>query len=83
MHPFRVSIVTYNIWLTQRWAVRAPALRGFLESFNPDIPCLQEVQPESRGFIDETLPAHKRIEDPFRGWITESNIYWRDALLFE
>ncbi|CAN0475958.1 unnamed protein product, partial [Phaeothamnion confervicola] len=39
--PARISIVTYNIWLTQRWAVRAPALRGILESFNPDILCLQ------------------------------------------
>ena len=31
-------------------------------------------------FIDATLPAHKRVDDPFGGWTTESNIYWRDAL---
>ena len=80
MHPLRISIVTYNIWLTQRWAVRAPALRGFLQTFDPDVLCLQELQPESRGFIDEALPAHKRVDDDFRGWTTESNIYRRDAL---
>ena len=80
MHPFRISIVTYNIWLTERWDVRAPALRGFLETFDPDVLCLQELQPTSREFIDSTLPAHKRVDDAFRGWATESNIYWRDAL---
>ena len=63
MHPLRISIVTYNIWLTQRWTLRAPALRGFLESFNPDILCLQELQQTSRDFIDATLPAHKRVDE--------------------
>ena len=80
MPPFRISIVTYNIWLMQRWAVRAPALRGFLATFSPDILCLQELQPESRDFIDATLPAHQRVDDTYRGWATESNIYWRDSL---
>lgn len=79
MLPARISIVTYNIWLTQRWAVRAPALRGFLESFSPDILCLQELQAQSRDFIDQTLPDHKRIDDLYPGWTTESNIYWRDT----
>ena len=79
MLPARISIVTYNIWLTQRWAVRAPALRGFLESFSPDILCLQELQAQSRDFIDQTLPDHKRIDDLYSGWTTESNIYWRDT----
>ena len=80
MFPVRISIVTYNIWLTERWAVRAPALRGFLEVYNPDVLCLQEFQPESRDLIDAALPGHKRVGDPFRGWTTEGNIYWRDAL---
>lgn len=78
--PLRISIVTYNIWLTQRWAIRAPALRGFLDAFSPDILCLQELQQTSRDFIDAALPAHRRIDDAYRGWTTESNIYWRDAL---
>ena len=80
MLPLRISIVTYNIWLTQRWDVRQPALGGFLKSFNPDLLCLQELQQTTRDFIDGTLPSHRRVDDPYRGWTTESNIYWRDAL---
>lgn len=80
MFPVRISIVTYNIWLTERWEVRAPALLKFLDVFDPDILCLQELQPQSRGAIDQALPGHRRVDDPFRGWSTEGNIYWRDAL---
>ena len=54
MHPLRISIVTYNIWLTQRWDVRAPALRGFLGAFDPDILCLQELQPELTVKLDKS-----------------------------
>src|SRR5512140_2431739 len=80
MLPFRFSIVTYNIWLTQRWQVRAPALGGFLDAFSPDLLCLQELQQTSRDFIDARLPSHRRVEDAHPGWTTESNIYWRDSL---
>ncbi|MDB5809445.1 MAG: Endonuclease/exonuclease/phosphatase [Betaproteobacteria bacterium] len=80
MVPLRISIVTYNIWLTQRWAVRAPALRGFLDRFDPDILCLQELQQQSRDFIDTALPGHKRIDDAHPGWTNEGNIYFRDSL---
>ena len=80
MLPCRISIVTYNIWLTQRWQLRAPALGGFLDTFNPDLLCLQELQQTSRDFIDAALPSHRRIDDSHPGWITESNIYWRDSL---
>ncbi len=80
MHPLRISIITYNIWLTKRWDVRAPALRGFLETFDPDILCLQELQQPSRDFIDATLAGHRRVDDPYPGWTTEGNIYWRDSL---
>jgi endonuclease/exonuclease/phosphatase family metal-dependent hydrolase len=80
MLPLRISIVTYNIWLTQRWDIRQPALGGFLKSFNPDLLCLQELQQTTRDFIDSALPSHRRVDDPYRGWTTESNIYWRDAV---
>jgi endonuclease/exonuclease/phosphatase family metal-dependent hydrolase len=80
MFPARISIVTYNIWLTERWKLRSPALRKFLQVFDPDILCLQELQPESRALIDETLTEHRRVDDSLRGWTTEGNIYWRDSL---
>ena len=82
MHPLRISIVTYNIWLMQRWDMRAPALQAFLERFAPDLLCLQELQPASRDFLDATLAGHRRVDDAHAGWATESNIYWR-ATLFE
>jgi endonuclease/exonuclease/phosphatase family metal-dependent hydrolase len=80
MIPFRISIVTYNIWLTQRWAVRAAALGGFLKTFIPDLLCVQELQQTSRDFLDATLSTHQRVDDAHRGWTTESNIYWRNSL---
>lgn len=83
MLPARISIITYNIWNTERWALREPALRKFLELFEPDILCLQELRRKSRALIDEVLATHKRIHDRFVGWTNESNIYWRDALFSE
>jgi endonuclease/exonuclease/phosphatase family metal-dependent hydrolase len=76
----RLSFVTYNIWNTERWDKRAPALRKFLETFDPDLLCLQELRPESRQLIDETLASHQRVDDAFPGWTTESNIYSRKSL---
>jgi len=83
MPPLRISVITYNIWVTKRWTQRAPALRRFLEVFDPDILCLQELQPESQKLIDQTLHRHKRVQDDLPGWTTESNIYWRSALFSE
>ena len=80
MIPFRISIVTYNIWMTERWPARAPALERFLGLFDPDILCLQELQPETREFLDRVLPGHERIHDPLPGWASEGNIYWRKSL---
>lgn len=80
MFPARISIITCNIWLTERWKLRAPALRKFLEVFDPDILCLQELQKKSRALIDKALPGHRRVDDRRRGWTTEGNIYWRDSL---
>jgi endonuclease/exonuclease/phosphatase family metal-dependent hydrolase len=80
MHPLRISIVTYNIWTENRWDFRKDALRRFLELFDPDVLCLQELSAASRDLIDATLPGHRRVEDAFEGWSCEGNIYWREAL---
>jgi endonuclease/exonuclease/phosphatase family metal-dependent hydrolase len=81
MIPPRLSFVTYNLWLTQRWPAREPALRRFLELFAPDVLCVQELQPTTQVFLDETLKEHDRIHDSLPGWTNESNIYSRKALL--
>lgn len=83
MHPLRINIITYNIWNTERWAFREPALRKFLALFDPDILCLQELRPKSRDLIDEVLAGHQRVRNRFAGWSRESNIYWRETMLSE
>jgi len=80
MIPFRVSIVTYNLWMTERWPARAPALTRFLALFAPDVLCLQELQAETQAFLDEVLAEHERVHDPLPGWTSEGNIYWKKGL---
>ena len=76
MIPTRLSIVTYNIWQTERWPERAPALERFLQLFTPDILCLQELQRATQAFLDGVLKEHDRVHDPLPGWTSEGNIYW-------
>jgi endonuclease/exonuclease/phosphatase family metal-dependent hydrolase len=83
MFPIRLSFVTLNLWYTERWDARRPAVGAFLDQFRPDVLCVQELQPETRAFLDECLPGHRRVEDPFPGWANEGNVYWNDRLLVE
>ena len=76
MIPTRISLITYNLWLTQRWPARAPALERFLTLFTPDVLCVQELQRSTQEFLDQVLSGYARVHDPFPGWTTESNIYW-------
>ena len=80
MVPTRLSLVTYNLWLTERWPARAPALEKFLKLFSPDVLCVQELQLPTQEFIDGILTEHDRVRDPFPGWTNESNIYWNKAI---
>ena len=80
MFPTRLSIMTCNIWLTERWPARAPALERLLTLFTPDVLCVQELQPPTQQFLDSLLKDHERVHDPFAGWTNESNIYWSKAL---
>ena len=80
MLPARLSFISYNIWLTERWPARAPALERFIRLFLPDVLCVQELQRPTQEFLDRVLSNHVRIHDPFPGWTNESNIYWNDAI---
>jgi endonuclease/exonuclease/phosphatase family metal-dependent hydrolase len=82
MVPTRLSIITCNIWLTERWPARAPALERLLRLFTPDVLCVQELQRPTQEFLDGVLQDYDRVHDPFAGWTNESNIYWR-KLFFE
>lgn len=72
--------MTCNIWLTERWPARAPALEKLLTLFTPDVLCVQELQRPTQEFLDRVLAGHERVHDPFAGWTSESNIYWSKAL---
>jgi endonuclease/exonuclease/phosphatase family metal-dependent hydrolase len=82
MFPVRFSVVTYNLWGTERWSDRAEPVRTFMKRFRPDVLSVQEITPETTDFLDHSLPDHHRVEDDLAGWSTESNIWWR-ADLFE
>lgn len=81
MAPIRLSIVSCNLWMTQRWAERAPAVEKFLELFRPDVFCVQELTPETQAFLDGVLKDHERVHDALAGWTVESNIWWNASLL--
>jgi endonuclease/exonuclease/phosphatase family metal-dependent hydrolase len=80
--PIRFVACTYNLWNDRRWPGREPVLRKFMEYHAPDIVCLQELRPVTRAVLDDVLSTHRRVEDPFEGWIQEGNIFW-NAELFE
>ena len=81
MFPVRLSIVTYNLWGSERWPERAPALRRFCETYRPDIMGVQELTADSRAVIDEALPHHARVDDDLTGWTTEGNLWWNTGFL--
>lgn len=76
----RFVATSYNIWTDTRWPEREDSLRAYLTLTQPDLLCLQELQPDSRAAIDEVMPGHTRVEDDFEGWLHEGNIYWSTAM---
>lgn len=75
--------MTCNLWQTERWPARGPALERLLALFTPDVLCVQELQPPTQAFIDAVLRDHLRVHDPFPGWTNEGNIYWSRAIFEE
>ncbi len=76
-------MVSYNLWNTQKWPQREPALRYFLTTFQPDILCLQEPRNETLQCISNNLPTHDHVNDELPGWICESNIFWNRLFFSE
>lgn len=77
----RLTAMTLNLWNTQRWPAREAPLRALLAR-SPDLLCVQELRPPVAAVIDEALPHHLRVRDPFPGWEQEGNVWW-DARRFE
>jgi len=81
--PFeRFSVITFNVWNIENFTQRQAALQAFLQTFQPDVYCLQEVCPDILTLFDKELRGYDRIkEDPFQGWTHGGNIYWNSQLL--
>ncbi|SDT62023.1 endonuclease/exonuclease/phosphatase family protein [Jiangella sp. DSM 45060] len=72
--------MTCNLWGGHHLDARVPALRSLFEVRPPDLLSVQELTPRLRELIDAALPGHRRVDDPFPGWSTQSNLWWRDDL---
>ena len=78
-----LSVLTCNLWNTEKWELRRAALQEFLRRFDPDICCFQEIRSSTMAEIDIMLPGHGRVSDNFNGWNNESNIYFRKEIFSE
>ena len=72
-------VATHNLWADERWPEREDALRGLYTTRPPDVLGTQELRPATMAMLDDVLDGHRRVEDSFEGWQSESNIWWDDA----
>lgn len=79
----RFSIMTLNLWNTEKLEIRKPSINKFFQIFQPDFLCIQEIRQETRTFLDIILQNYSRVEDDFLGWRDESNIYYNKKLFEE
>ncbi len=79
----RFVVCTYNLWADTRMDIRRGPLAAFLAAHRPDLLCAQELRPWSRELVDQNLPGHARVDDPFEGWLMEGNIWWNRTLFRE
>lgn len=73
-------VMTYNLWGTNLWPQREPALRALFATRDADLIAVQELSAETRDVLDDMLPNHRRVEDSFAGWTSSSNLWWRTDL---
>ncbi len=79
----RFSVISLNLWNTEYLDKRLPALTSFLETYQADIFCFQEMRKELLDVFDKVLKDHKRINDSDPGWTCESNIYFNSTMFEE
>ena len=76
-----LSVVTMNVWGKRRWPDRQLAMRGFMETFVPDVLGIQEAAQPVQQAIAAALPAHQRVEDDDEAWREQGNIFWNTERL--
>ena len=76
----RISVMTLNLWRKDgrpaNWPQRRQPIGECLNTFTPDVLCVQELHPWTHELIRESLPTHRFVEDEYVGWECEGNIYW-------
>lgn len=76
----RVSLVSLNLWNTEKLERRSNCLKTFLRTYGSDIFCFQEIRPELIDLFDEPLAGYRRVEGADAGWRCESSIYVRNDM---
>lgn len=69
------SLISLNLWNTEHWQERERCVISFLQTFDADIYCFQEVRPQTLSVLDVSLTEHQRVEGEEAGWRKESSIY--------
>ena len=80
--PPRINVMTFNVWGPTRWDQRREALAEAVAIADPDCLVLQECTQDILDCLDAVLSGHSRIKNTDhsdKGWVTESNIYFRSA----
>ncbi|MCY1153354.1 MAG: endonuclease [Sphaerochaetaceae bacterium] len=80
---FRFSIMTLNLWNTEKLDLRIDSIKEFFSIYKPDFLCIQELRKVTKNLLDNELIGYKRVDDPFVGWSDESNIYYNTELFSE
>lgn len=80
---FRFSIMTLNLWNTEKLEQRSDSIKEFFSIYKPDFLCIQELRGPTQKLLDDVLIGYNRIEDSFVGWKNESNIYYNSELISE
>ena len=79
----RFSIMTLNLWNTEKLEQRKSSIIEFFSIYRPDFLCIQELREETRNILDTVLFNYDRVHDSFIGWRDESNIYYNKELFDE
>ncbi len=79
----RFSIMTLNLWNTEKLNQRVDSIIEFFSIYQSDIICLQELREETRSLLDKVLINYERVHDSFIGWRDESNIYYNKEIFNE
>ncbi|MDY6342923.1 MAG: endonuclease/exonuclease/phosphatase family protein [Sphaerochaetaceae bacterium] len=79
----RISLISLNLWNTERLDERKDCLVSFVQCYQADLFCFQEIRPVLCDLFDQALPGYRRVEGAEPGWKEEGSIYYREELFQE